>query len=393
MIHTDCRHYRNSVPCVPHKQTHVRCDRCAHHSPIEDRILVVKLDAMGDVLRTTSCLPPLKSLYPRSHITWITRACAAPLLRENPSIDRILTVESTYLEFVLAEDFTLALCPDADLLSATILRIARADTKRGFVADRRGGVVPQNDAAAMWWQMGLDDEVKRQNRRTYGEWLYAMCELPPPVARPWLRPGRDAREQAERFLRARAPLSRRRVCLNTGASGRWSEKRWKPRHYRELARLVGADDPAAAVVVVGGPEEAAFNAALLASAPALVDAGTGNSVEGFAALIAACDWMLTPDSLGYHVACAVETPAVCVAGPTSPWELDLYGVNQVLHADMECIACYLAACPLATTCMDTLTANAVWSRVSGGGSSITAVRQDDAPRGTIALGASSGYGV
>jgi heptosyltransferase-2 len=384
-IHTDCRHYRNSLPCAPHKQTHVRCERCGDHSPIEQRILIVKLDAMGDVLRTTSCLPALKALYPRSHVTWITRLNAEPLLRGNPAIDRILTVESTYLEFLLAEDFDLALCPDADLLSATIMQIAHADSKRGFVANRRGAVVPLNEAATAWWHMGLDDRAKRENRRTYGEWLYDMCELPPPVARPWLRPGTDARDRAERFLREQAPLAARRVCLNTGASGRWTEKRWKAQHYRELARLVREDDPHAAVVVVGGPAEAEFNAALLASAPELVDAGTGNSVEAFAALVASCDWMLTPDSLGYHVACAVGTPAVCVAGPTSPWELDRYGVNQVLYADMECVACYLAECPLATTCMDALTGSAVWSRAHARGSGVMAVPPDNAPRRTIAL--------
>jgi ADP-heptose:LPS heptosyltransferase len=392
MIHTDCRHYRSSLPCAPHKQTHVRCERCADYSPIDHRILVVKLDAMGDVLRTTTCLPPLKALYPRSHVTWITRASAEPLLRGNPSIDRILTVESTYLEFLHAEDFDLALGPDADLLSATIMQIARAGTKRGFIADRRGGVTPLNEAASAWWQMGLDDTAKRENRRTYGQWLYDICELPPPVARPWLRPGADAREAAERFLREQAPAATYRVCLNTGASGRWSEKRWKAQHYAELARLVRAHDPGAAVIVVGGPAEAEFNAALLASTPGLVDAGTANSIERFAALVAASDWMLTPDSLGYHVACAVGTPAVCVAGPTSPWELDLYGVNQVLHADLDCIACYLAACPHETTCMDALTASAVWMRASPRGMGVMAVARGDVPRRTLTLSAVTSAG-
>jgi heptosyltransferase-2 len=392
MIHTDCRHYRNSVPCAPHKQTHARCERCADYSPIEQRILVVKLDAMGDVLRTTSCLPPLKARYPHSHVTWITRANAAPLLHGNPSIDRVLTIESPYLEFLHAEDFDLALGPDADLLSASIMQLARADTKRGFVANRRGAVVPLNDAAAAWWHLGLDDGPKRANRRTYGEWLYDMCELSPPVARPWLRFGGEARERAERFLRERAPLAARRVCLNTGASGRWSEKRWKVQHYLELARLIRAQDPGSAVIVVGGPAEAEFNAALLAADPDLLDAGTANSIEAFAALVAACDWILTPDSLGYHVACAVGTPAICVVGPTSPWELDLYGVNQVLHADMDCIACYLAECPLATTCMDALTASAVWARATADGAGVLAVARNETPCRTISLRAVSSAG-
>ena len=153
------------------------------------------------------------------------------------------------------------------------------------------------------------------------------------------------------------------MCFNTGASARWQEKRWKARHYAELARLVRARWPETAIALVGGPGEREFNAALLASDAGFVDAGTTNSVDVFAGLVAASSWLLTSDSLGYHLACAVGRPAVCIVGPTSPWELDLYGINQVMHAELECIGCYLAKCPLRTTCMDLLTPAEVWPAV------------------------------
>jgi len=79
-----------------------------------------------------------------------------------------------------------------------------------------------------------------------------------------------------------------------------------------------------------------------------------------AALIAACDWILTADSLGYHLACAVGTPAVCLVGPTSPWELDRYGNNRILHSQLDCIACYRSTCPFGTTCMDVLRPAMIW---------------------------------
>jgi heptosyltransferase-2 len=73
--------------------------------------------------------------------------------------------------------------------------------------------------------------------------------------------------------------------------------------------------------------------------------------------------VLTGDSLGYHVACAVGTPALCLVGPTSPWELDSYDNNSILHAPVGCIACYLSTCPHARTCMDALTPDRVWAHV------------------------------
>jgi ADP-heptose:LPS heptosyltransferase len=363
IIHTDCRHYRASVPCSLHKRTGTSCGDCGEFAPIDERILIVKLDAMGDVLRTTACLEPLKRLHPRSHITWITRSNAMPLLAGNPFVDRILAVESNYLEFVQVEEFDLALGPDADPLSAAIMRLAHAREKRGFVSDRRGGVAPLNAAAESWWRMGVNDTLKKQNRRTYGQWLYDICELPPPIARPWFRPSDTTLRAAARVFGGTAAGAGARVCFNTGAGPRWEQKRWKLQHYAELANLVRDRWPDAAIALVGGPGEKAFNAALLASNAGFIDAGTENSIDNFAALVACADWCLTSDSLGYHIACAVETPAVCLVGPTSPWELDCYGTNRVLHAELDCIACYLAKCPHATTCMEALTARDVWTAI------------------------------
>ena len=366
-IHVDCRQYRPDHPCLPHKAFGATCEACAAYDPTEQRIVIVKLGAMGDVLRTTSCLPPLKARYPRSHITWVTRANAVDLLAANPFVDRILSVDSSYLEFLLAEQFDLAIGPDADALSAAIMYLVRADAKQGFTGDGRGGVLALSAAADGWWRLGLNDVLKRQNRRTYGEWLYAMCALPAPVALPYLSPSDGARARARAFLDGQAPDAERWVCFNTGASGRWAEKRWKVRHYRELACALRTEDPALRVVIVGGHGEAALNAQLMESPGLFIDGGTTNTIEDLAALIQACDWVVTPDSLGYHVACAVGTRAVCLVGPTSPWELDLYGINQVIHSERECVGCYLATCPFDVTCMDELSASTVLSMVRRAG--------------------------
>ncbi len=360
---TDCRQYRCTEPCVPHKQVKARCDQCNLYDPITERILMVKLAGMGDVLRTTACLSPLKKLYPHSHITWITRSSSVPVLARNPLIDRLISVESNYLEFLLAEHFELALGPDTDLLSASIMQITNAEQKRGFVADGRGGVTALNEAAQVWWQMGLDDEAKRANRSTYGEWLYAICELPLPVACPSLHLTDEVRQRVSGYLLSQAPKAEQFVCFNTGGSTRWQEKRWKIQHYDALARMIATAAPSTVVVLVGGSAESEINHHLLGLWPKFIDGGTNNSIEEFAAIIAASAWVLTPDSLGYHVACAVGTRALCLVGPTSPWELDLYGKHQVFYSDLPCIGCYLASCPFPVTCMDRLTASTIWPRI------------------------------
>ena len=361
-MRTNCRHYRVSQPCEPHKRFGARCD-CAAYDPVGERILIVKLGALGDVLRTTTCLPPLKARYPQGHVTWVTRPNAVPLLEHNRDVDRILTIDSNYLELLLAEQFDIVIAPDAEALSASIAGLAHARMRYGFVADGRGGVVAMNDFAHGWWRLGLDDRAKRENRCTYGEWLYGICELPTPVVRPALHVPEEAIADARARLQHLSPHLQRWICFNTGAGSRWEEKRWKPAYYAALGERITAELRDTGVLLVGGPEEIDLNRELATAHPWLIDTGAQNSVTDFAALMAISDWVFTGDTLGYHVACAVDTPAFCVVGPTSPWELDAYGVNEIAYADMDCIACYLAKCPHRITCMDVLTPDRVWERV------------------------------
>ena len=56
----DCRQFRWDRPCAPHKRTGVTCATCERdYDPVRSRLLVVKLAALGDVLRTTAMLPAI----------------------------------------------------------------------------------------------------------------------------------------------------------------------------------------------------------------------------------------------------------------------------------------------------------------------------------------------
>jgi hypothetical protein len=70
------------------KRTGALCT-CDRYEPVEQRLLVVKLDAMGDVLRSTALLPPLMEAHPRAAITWITRKESVPLLQRNPYVAEV----------------------------------------------------------------------------------------------------------------------------------------------------------------------------------------------------------------------------------------------------------------------------------------------------------------
>src|SRR5262249_40106465 len=89
----DCRFFVGDRPCIWHKREGLLCT-CDHYDRIAEHLLIVKLDAMGDVLRTTALLPPLKEAHPHAAITWITRRESVPLLERNPFITEVLELGS-----------------------------------------------------------------------------------------------------------------------------------------------------------------------------------------------------------------------------------------------------------------------------------------------------------
>ncbi len=72
-INYACRHYRGSKPCVFNKLYGSECATCAHGSAFGERILFVKLDAIGDVLRSASVLPAIMARHDRPYVAWVTR--------------------------------------------------------------------------------------------------------------------------------------------------------------------------------------------------------------------------------------------------------------------------------------------------------------------------------
>src|SRR4030065_1000671 len=109
ILKTDCRFFKGDKPCDPHKENGVKCDDCNYYKPIQFKILIIKLDAVGDVLRTTSILKPLKNKYTDSYIIWCTRQNSRELFKDNPLVDEVMTVEEDALFRINAEEYDIVI--------------------------------------------------------------------------------------------------------------------------------------------------------------------------------------------------------------------------------------------------------------------------------------------
>jgi heptosyltransferase-2 len=361
MVRIDCDHYRGDRPCDPHERDGRSCERCDEYRPTVDRILIIKLGSLGDVLRTTCILPAIYRTYTAPQVTWVTRRAALPLLVHNPLISRVLAVEEPYLERLLVERFTAGFCLDSDAQSAGILTLSRCRRQFGFRLDERGRVLPASLESTDWWLMGIDDRRRRANRRTLQAIMYETCAIPEPISRPMLWIPDPSWTRAESILAAAGlPDGRPVVGLNTGGGSRRQHKKWTTAGWISLVEQLQSGPEPPALLLLGGPGERDLNASLAARfGSSVVSAGCDQDLLTFAALVGSVDVLVTSDSLALHIATALARPAVALVGPTSARELELYGLGEVLSGDVDCRCCYRSNCDRRPTCMDLLSAGRV----------------------------------
>ena len=171
----DCRYFTGEKPCAPHKTEGVICQDCPRYEPVQERVLIIKLDAAGDVLRSTSLLPALKA-KPGLSIWWVTEPSSKPLLEKNPFID-VLTPDGALPGYLGATLFARAYNFDMSRKAAAILHLANAGQKHGFGLSKEGVVVPLEEFSHTWFEMGIFDTVKRANQRTYQDHLFKLAGL------------------------------------------------------------------------------------------------------------------------------------------------------------------------------------------------------------------------
>jgi hypothetical protein len=97
LIHFDRRHFRGHIPCKPNKTHGHECGNCPVYEVPGKRILIIKLGALGDVIRTSPLLVRYRKLWPNAHITWITQS---PDVVPRKLVDEVLAYDVVGLERV-----------------------------------------------------------------------------------------------------------------------------------------------------------------------------------------------------------------------------------------------------------------------------------------------------
>ena len=348
----DCRHYRGEKPCRFGRL----CDGCEHYAPMGTRILIIKLDAIGDVARTTCLLPALRKQYDPVHITWLVAPAAVDLLQPNSMIDVVLPYDAASLERLRVEEFDRVLSLDKTARACSVGMTAKAPIKYGFGLSEYGTVYPFTEDSDYALALGLSDDLKfRQNERTYQDVIFECAGLRY-SGEPYVMeiPAR-ARQFAQDFY-AQQEVGEEDVVigLNCGGGAAFANKMWAADECVEFIRLARERFGARTAIFGAERERPLFDAILAQEAEGAINTGLTNSLHQFGGLLGRCDLVVTGDSLGMHLALAQSVPTVVLFGPTCHQEIEFYGRGEAVVSSVDCRPCYRAECDQSPTCMQAI---------------------------------------
>ena len=124
------------------------------------KILIIKLGAKGDVVRTLPILIALKKKYPDSEITWITKKESEDIVKSSPYIKEVY-----FTPINLKEKFDILYNLDIEEEATQIAKQTEAGKKYGFCSE--GGYPASFNSSSEYYLNTLfDDELKKSNKKT-----------------------------------------------------------------------------------------------------------------------------------------------------------------------------------------------------------------------------------
>ena len=309
-----------------------------------ERLLIVRLSAMGDVIHTLPAAQALREAFPEAMIGWLIEERWAELLcapgsprrgprsAQRPLVDWVHTVSlkewkkslftiSTLQQVarvwndVRSVRYDVAVDLQGAIRSAVLARWSGARVVYGAAE-------PRESPASLWYSRRvvthgahvIEQNLSIAEAVAQKKLVMPRGEFPQdPAMEGIIREGHALRGVGEYAI------------LNPGAG--WGAKRWPAQRYGEVARKL-AKDGLTCLVNFGPGEEDLFQEVNAASGG--VVRPTKASITGLLALMRRALLFIGGDTGPLHLAAALQVPVVAIFGPTDPARNGPYGTRSIV---------------------------------------------------------------
>lgn len=346
-IKSNCRHFRGDIPCKPHKQYNVHCvdeknKPCRYYDATFEKILIIKLGAIGDVIRTTALLRKLKDIYPKSEVWWLT--LTPDVVPKSVDVILPFTPQSVVNLNSVAFDFLVNL--DKDKEACALTNQIKSKVKKGFKLVH-GKCAPIDKNAEHKFLTGAFDDLSKANQKSYQEEIFEISGF---------------QFSGEEYIMPeigkynwKLPKNKIIVGLNTGCGGRWTSRLWADENWISLTKKL--KKAGYIPLLLGGEQEHLKNLKIAQRSGAVY---LGHfSLNQFMSEVNQCDLVVTAVTMAMHITIGLRKKMVLFNNIFNKYEFELYRRGEILEPDFDCDCFYAPTCP--NNCMQYLSVEKVFN--------------------------------
>ena len=376
----DCSHFEGHIPCKPNKKFDVQCNTCSYYEkstssivhletkeslleeiyricnfaksdykydiPAVDnnriKILIIKLGAIGDVIRTTPLIERYKKEHGDCHFSWITHT---PQVVPKEEVHLIYKWNEDNVACVVNQEYDIVINLDKDKEACMLLSLINANKKFGF-SWKDGHLNTATDRAEHKLITGIFDHISKKNTLNYLEEIFDICHFDFKGEEYKINLNHNLSDVWKNKFQILAK-GKTIIGLNTGCGLRWKTRLWPKEYWVDLIKDL--QNQGYFCLLMGGPDEDEMNR-FYAEKTNATYLGTF-SLEEFIAITNNTEIIVTPVSMMMHIALALKKQLMLFHNIFNVNEFELYNRGVIIEPTSGCDCYFGNSCSRKKSCM------------------------------------------
>jgi len=312
----------------------------------KNRILMIKLGAVGDLILSIPSLRMIKNKFPDAHLSLLVDRKLAALISSAPYLDGVILVDRDrfskpqYLlkiaKRIREEHFDISVDLQNTKWTFLLAFLAGIPQRFGFSRGKFGFLLNRPDKA-----FAVNDTPIRHQFRIVSKLgiqkLDETLEL-------WPKP--ENLKKAEKAIQALDfKEGTKLIGFVVGSSPTWQTKRWPIENFCELAKRFSKSFDCR-IFLLGSGEEAFLGSSFQHfDSQKVINLLGKTSLEDLVALFSKLDLVITGDTAPLHIAAAFKTKIIALFGPTDPKRhMPPTQESTIFMKHLPCVPCYSGEC-------------------------------------------------
>jgi heptosyltransferase-1 len=327
-----------------------------------NKVLLVRLRRIGDVVMTTPAITALRKALPSAHISYVIETPYRELIEGNPHVDKVIVLPRPMgkkrfmntVRLLRKERFDVAIDFHGGPTASLITFLSGARQKIGYRIKYKSFAYDISLPRSL--ESSLNHSVENHIRLVQA--MGIEVPEPPPLLLP--EPSESDKKKIHAFLSDNHLQDSKVVVIHVGAGNefRW----WGIDNWASLVSSL-VKHQGAKIVLIGASEDEKNADQILSGHPESVFSQVGRlNLKELKEMIAKATLYIGPDSGPMHIAASTPTPIVALFGPNlsaynAPWQTKA----TIIEKELDCRPCDQRNCISGDfRCMRRITAKEIY---------------------------------